>query len=275
MCNLHLVASSGQRGVSSHAGDPTLGEATATVPAGEARDVTINLTKAARSLLRTGKVRVIDLALTKPSGKTAARVDGLKVRRPSTLSIGCPAEAAAGGSAAISGLLTITNPGTRTVLLDASSDSGGLESVTAGTGRNGSYSATLPITTSGEWTITARWAGTQAIIPAQAHCHVAVPPPATAVPTALTLQCPASLAANSQLDVSGTIQPAFKDADVEITYGEPGGKSFGETVPTDATGGFSDSVLASIPGTWTMQASVANSLAYDGSQSPVCATTVG
>ncbi len=274
MCNLHLVASSGRGGASSHAGDPALGEATARVPAGEARDVTIGFTKAARSLLRAGKVKVIDLALTKPSGKTAAREDGLKVRRPSTASIGCPAHAAVGGSAAISGRLTMTNPGRRTVLLDASSDLGGLESVLAGTARNGSYSTKLPITTSGEWTITALWAGTQAIIPARAHCHLAVPPPATAVPTTLTLKCPASLGANSQLNVSGTMEPAFKDADIEITYGEPGGKRFGDTVTTDATGAFSDSVLASTPGTWTMQASVAGSPTYHGSQSPVCTTTV-
>jgi hypothetical protein len=53
-----------------------------------------------------------------------------------------------------------------------------------------------------------------------------------------------------------------------------GGKHFGDTVATDAASEFSDSVLASAPGTWTMQASVASSPAHHGSQSPVCATIV-
>jgi type VI protein secretion system component Hcp len=69
---------------------------------------------------------------------------------------------------------------------------------------------------------------------------------------------------------AGSVTPVVGGLAITMTYTPPAGAMIQQTVTTTAAGTFTDSVAATMPGTWSAQASFGGTPAYAASTSAVC-----
>jgi hypothetical protein len=66
---------------------------------------------------------------------------------------------------------------------------------------------------------------------------------------------PASLEKGEQVKITGNIQPAYENVDLNLAFQDPSGKKFSQLVKTKLDGSFNTSYIPEVEGTWTVNAS--------------------
>jgi WD40 repeat protein len=187
-----------------------------------------------------------------------------------TITLACPQAATVNGPLEVSGTLTPGFAGAP-IQVTYTPPSGPSVTDTVSTDVSGNYSDSTAATQTGTWTIQAFFPGDGQHAPAtSSRCTTNV----STAPTTLTLSCPGKASVKGPIGVTGSINPGFAGATIEITYTPPSGPPVTDTATTDASGGFSDSTTATQTGTWTIRAFFPGDSEHAPSASSACTTSV-
>ena len=189
---------------------------------------------------------------------------------PSHLTMSCPSQITAGESIGVSGSLTPAHPGTP-IKVQFTRPDGTTAEIDVNTDAASNYS-TSDMTSTGEtgtWRVVASWAGDSKYLQSSAGCavHAVTPPAPEQLPSSITIYCPASpleeegvfiFQAGETVTTSGGVYLSspprpFKAAHVpvivEYVPENPFDTAFKDTVMTDGSGEYTDSVkLPAEPG---------------------------
>jgi hypothetical protein len=221
--------------------------------------------------------RVLTFARRGVEGCTAPIPGFAPTPAPSHLTMSCPAQITAGESIGVSGSLTPAHPGVP-IKVQFTRPNGSTAEIAVNTDAASNYS-TSDLTAPGEtgtWRVVASWAGDSKNLQSSAGCavHAVTPPTPEQLPSTISIYCPTSVleeegvpifqageTATTKGGVYLTSPPRpFKAANVpvivEYVPENPSDTAFRETVMTDGSGEYTDSVQlpAEFGGYWDIVA---------------------
>ncbi len=253
-----------------------VGRARFRIRAGTSKAIAIRVDAPGRRALAEQGRAPVRLEATLRGGRRVAAPAVL--RRPSSLSLACPAVGKAGEALSISGRLQPALVGA-TVKIFAASPVGETVVTPVRTVEGGRFSANVTPSAGGTWQLTAEWLGDRRHQLARARAcslEIASPPPPPPAPppkaaSSLSLTCdPTILFPGDSITVTGTLSPAHKDARIEITFRGPGDTKYADVVTTDETGYFADNYGPIVSGDWTVRAHWDGDSDHESADSPSC-----